>query len=257
MKTGTETEMNVLAAEARGDLDAAIGLLAREARGESYGEEMLSLYAASQGLSVEEAFDEELYRLAKLAEAPVPAHVQAFVERVLEDEPSPEERAYWLSRSRRVDREFKAGMGELVAATLTGSGKSGMRCEPTDEGGLRCTAEPEPEPVARASRSLRATGARGDGAAERLAVALADVIEGAVVGATPEPSEAVQVRIDHLHLGDERPPAPPVVNVQPPEVHVRPPEVVVNVEAPKSGPRSVRVEEDEDGTRRYVVEEEG
>ena len=51
--------------------------------------------------------------------------------------------------------------------------------------------------------------------------------------------------------------APPVVNAPAPEITVTPPEVVVNIEAPQpQGPRSVRVEEDEEGNRIYRVLEE-
>jgi hypothetical protein len=63
----------------------------------------------------------------------------------------------------------------------------------------------------------------------------------------------------------DRPPAPievkvpdvyveiPEVTVNPTPVVIQPPEVIVNVEQPK--PRTIRVEEDEQGVKRYVPEE--
>lgn len=64
------------------------------------------------------------------------------------------------------------------------------------------------------------------------------------------------IYIEELSLGDDSPPLAPVVNVRAPEVRVEPPAVHVNVEQPpRASSRTVSVEEDDDGERRYVIEE--
>jgi hypothetical protein len=121
----------------------------------------------------------------------------------------------------------------------------------------RPPVEPEVEPLATGSSRLEMIAAFARGVVDRMSL----------VAKAEADAEVASGRVDRLAQAVERlasrQPEPvqvnlpaPIVNVpeQPaPIVNVRPPEVVVNVEAPR--PRAVRVEFDDDGNKRYVVEE--
>lgn len=89
-------------------------------------------------------------------------------------------------------------------------------------------------------------------------------VEGAVVNVPEQIAPVVHVAAQeapavHVHVPEHPPQAAPVVNIQAaeqpaPVVNVTVPAPEVQVQIPEPQPRSVRVEYDEHGTKRYVTE---
>jgi hypothetical protein len=280
-----ETEMTLLVARARGlneraAVEQALHQLVIRARGPAP-----SLVAAGP----------ELERQALLGSAAFARREQAMLASwgARANRRYPDERtlathneAVW----ERLWREYHLERGLQASAIpsappvnrLASLGAAGeIRCEPRDGGGATCaicaneaiTAGGKADALAKAKGALRAAMGpippedvpdvpkgvlASQTPTERLARALYDVIDDAVLQASPEPSTPADpfvFTIEKLVLGNDEPtPKPPAIQVRPPDVFVQPPKVVVNVERP--GPRSIHVEEDEDGNRVYRVSEE-